>query len=143
MEPNIKPPIKTVIHSLAEALITENMEIRGSLNQINSILKHAVELLNESIVDAHEAQYKSNSVSLFNVISKSTKLIQAEDIISQITARLHARSLEIDHTLLGLNKLSEDDPSLQAVILEIRSLKNHKANPITQRNLNDGESEIF
>lgn len=143
MEPNVNPPIEKVIRSLSETLITENIEIRGSLSQINSILKHAVELLNESIVEAHDAQYASNSVSLFNVISKSTKLIQAEDIISQITARLRTRSLEIDNALMELNKLSENDPSLQTVLIQIKLIKNHSANPITQHNLNDGESEIF
>lgn len=143
MDPKIEPPVQTIIDSLTETLLIEHAAFRVSMNQINSILKHAVELLNESIVDIHNAQSHSNSIELFNVISKSTKLIQAEDIISQITAHLHARSLEIDKELTEIKNLCENDPSLQSVILQIESLKIHKANPIKQHNLHDGESELF
>jgi hypothetical protein len=143
MERRAEPPVKTIIHSLTATLITEHAAFRGSMDQINSILKHAVELLNESIVEAHNAHSHTKSIELFNVISKSTKLIQAEDIISQITAHLNERSLEIDKELSEINRLCENDPSLQSVLLQIESLKNHKVNPIKQHNLHDGESELF
>lgn len=143
MRTNTNPPVQVIIHSLSETLIAEQVAFRDSITQINSILKHAVELLTDSIAEAHRAQHNNYSVELFNVISNSTKLIQAEDIISQITAHLNSRSLEIDKTLKEISELSGSDHSLQMTLLQINTLKSHKGNPIKQQNLNDGDSELF
>lgn len=143
MEPKSNPPVQNIIQSLSETLIAEQVAFRNSINQINSILKHAVELSNESIVLAHNGLDGNNSIELVNVISKATKFIQAEDIISQITDHLNARSLEIDKILLEIIKLSEKDRSLHDILLQINALKLCKVNPIKQQNLDDGESELF
>lgn len=142
MEPKTTPPLQPIISSITEIMVAEHQALRGSLNQINSILSHAVDLLNESIIEAHKTQ-QNNTVELFKIISKSTRIIQAEDIISQITSRLNTRSQELDDALNEINRLCSEGASLQAVLAQLEALKTHSASPIEQHNLNAGESELF
>ena len=175
-----------LVNELANLLLDENVSLRDNLRRIESLLKHAVELLNESVFAAHgtiqthqvmldravqsEAESKfvesekklspgdellstlrkalGITIQLNSILTKTTRSLQVEDIVSQIVSDVVTRSNQIDKVLNVFNKDTLDvaltSDSLKDMLKQIEWLRSTvKKSPIQQSSLDEGEIELF
>lgn len=125
--------------SLIQLLLDENITIRCSENQIQSILKHAIQISDANV---------ENKLGELN--NSAIRIIQAEDIIKQITDRIIQRTKAIDEILLELQKISSQEQnsltmnSFDILKDRIHEFKNNTScNSIKQYSLDEGSFEQF
>lgn len=161
--------MQTLCKAYSELLIMENISTRDSMQQINSLLAHAVELLSETIeVNSQKRQKISqdaklsanviNSIDganetltqLINVLNNTTRLVQVEDLVSQITNNVINRTFKIDEaTAMVLNvdlsnDVMENKELFDKALTQVQLLKSRALHhPIKQQSLDVGEIDLF
>lgn len=90
------------------------------------------------------------TIQLNHILSKTTRSLQVEDIVSQIVAQVIDRSFAIDEALKELKNISTEDnlvinqDLLKHTITHIETLRNRSvSNIVKQSSLNEGDIELF
>jgi len=186
MNEQILESYQEVVLVLSQLLLEENKGLRDSMQRIDSLLKHAVELLNESLFSVNstivqqqntlsgammdEVQNEeqnsgatagqdllfslkkalSITIKLNAILSKTTRSLQVEDIVSQIVSHVVQRTMEIDEALIKIKKIPalNNAHEREQLLNEIKDgiLKIHEStgeNHVKQKNLNEGDIDLF
>ena len=169
-----------LLNKIAQLILDENLALRDSMERIESLLKHAIELLNESVfsvnttIQSHqdtlqqavvldESNKMNPGENLLNalrqalgimiqlnmLLSKTTRSLQVEDIVSQIVNHVINRTKSIDEILHEIKTYcySDNNVSPEAVrntLSQIAVLnQNIHHNSIKQSSLDEGDIELF
>lgn len=171
---------QALLNKLTQLILDENLALRDSMERIESLLKHAIELLNESVfsvnttIQTHQDSLEQAvvrdeagshnpgesllialrkalgiMVQLNMLLSKTTRSLQVEDIVSQIVNHVINRTKSIDDVVQDIKTFTYNDKSVSAE--EIKHTLNQIAllsqnihnNPIRQSSLDEGDIELF
>ncbi len=143
---------KSLLNHMSEMLIEENMALRDSIQRIDSLLKHTISLLDESLFSEGFGKVDANNKfnteqSYHKALSNTTRVLQVEDIVSQIIYLEVNRTIEIDETLRNIKKLTLNEEFVNQELLEtidrIKLLKTTRKHPTDQVSLDAGDIELF
>src|SRR5579871_5666104 len=124
-----------LLNELCAIVMNENVQLRDAMSRIELLLKDAVRLINESVSTAHttiqthqimldSAVNPENTnnpveglldslrkaltitVQLNAILTKTTRSLQVEDIVTQIITEVNTRSSQIDNVLRQLHNHS-------------------------------------
>lgn len=169
-----------LLNKLSQLILDENLALRDSMERIESLLKHAIELLNESVfsvnstiqthqdsleqvVIADESTKMNPGENLLNalrkalgimiqlnmLLSKTTRSLQVEDIVSQIVNHVINRTNSIDEIVQDIKgyTYSDKEVSSEAIRHTLNQIavlsQNIQHNPIKQSSLDEGDIELF
>ncbi|MBS0290210.1 MAG: hypothetical protein JSS07_09285 [Proteobacteria bacterium] len=168
-----------LIDKTFQLILDENVGLRNAMKRIESLLKHSVELMNESVSTAHSTIHTHQTIlnkavnpepeqsaevpgdqllttlrkalgitiQLNAILSKTTRSLQVEDIVSQIVKDVSKRSLKMDivvNSIQDMKKNTFTPQSTQEILKVIEELHiTAQKNPIKQISLDEGEIELF
>ncbi|MCS5712005.1 hypothetical protein [Candidatus Berkiella aquae] len=161
--------MQTLCKAYSELLIMENISTRDSMQQINSLLTHAVELLSETIevnsqkrqMITQDAKLSANVINsidganetltqLINVLNNTTRLVQVEDLVSQITNGVINRTFKVDEAIAMVSNVDLSNEAINnqeffnKALSQIQLLKSRAMHqPIKQHTLDVGEIDLF
>ncbi|HRE31263.1 MAG TPA: hypothetical protein PLD88_04750 [Candidatus Berkiella sp.] len=161
--------MQTLFKAYSDLLVMENIAIRDSMQQINALLIHAVELLSETIEVNYQKRkmIRQDSLSgvnienpidganetldqLINVLNHTARLVQVEDLVSQITNSVINRTFKVDEVIRMISNMDLSNDTVKnheifnKTLNKIQVLKSHAMHhPIKQHTLDVGEIDLF
>lgn len=165
--------LKLLLVAFSQLVTDNNIAIRESMARVDSLLKHAVAILNESFFSANHsiankeliAAPTGDSISseisgesllgtlqkalvlarqLNVTLSKTTQSLQVEDIVSQIVVQVNNNTIKLDSIIKSIHQVVNLHDGNQQLVEEINCVRMNLANnSVRQSSLNEGGVELF